>query len=239
MHPHRLPLAGRAQERGCGTPKHKRCSGAGLPVPPLSTNHPPAFQFCQVLHAGDREETARAQMGGRRKTKRRSTGWLCPRWQDRGVTSRWAPGMPGVCSLLSSSGSLQLFRGCVPKPVPLAGTTEAADGEEVWWGLAYLAVAQTWPYSLPSDRSLCCFAGARPPGCSFQHRWRRRCEWQGWETKDSFYWRLLPSKQGATQGSAAAGWVGVPWMSASAAHLSSGDFNGPSLPVCSLCHLCR
>lgn len=104
MHPHRLPQAGRAQEWGCGIPKHKRCSGAGLPVPPLSTNHPPAFQFCQVLHAGDREETARAQMGGRRKTKQRSTGWLCPRWKDRGVTFRWALGMPGICPLFSSSG---------------------------------------------------------------------------------------------------------------------------------------
>lgn len=161
-----LPQAGRAQECGCGIPKHKRCSGAGLPVPPLSTNHPPAFQFRQVLHAGDREETARAQMGGRRKTKQRSTGWLCPRWKDRGLTSRWALGMPGICPLFSSSGSLQLFRGCVPVPVPvpLAGTT----GEEAWWGLAYLAVAQTWPHSPPSDRSLCCFAGARPPGCSFR-----------------------------------------------------------------------
>lgn len=140
MHPHRLPQAGRAQERGCGIPKHKRCSGVGLPVPPLSTNHPPAFQFCQVLRAGDREETARAQMGGRRKTKRRSTGWLCPRWKDRGVTSQWARGMPGICPLFSSSGSLQPFRGCVPVPVPLAGTTEEVNGEEVWWGLAYLAV---------------------------------------------------------------------------------------------------
>lgn len=83
------------------------------------------------------------------------------------------------------------------------------------------------------------FRGCTSSWLQLPHRWRRRCEWQGWETKDSFYWRLLPSQQGATRGSAAAGWVGVPWMSASAARLSSGDFNGPSLPVCSLCHLRR
>lgn len=99
--------------------------------------------------------------------------------------------------------------------------------------------AQTWPHSLPSDRSLCCFRRCMSSWLQLSAQVGRWCEWQGWETKDSFYWRLLPSKQGATQGSAAAGWVGVPWMSASAAHLSSGDFNGASLPVCSLCHLCR
>lgn len=50
--------------------------GASLPVPQLTTKHPPAFQFCQVLIAGY-EETARDPMGGWRKT---------PSWEVPGLT---------------------------------------------------------------------------------------------------------------------------------------------------------
>lgn len=48
----------------------KGAVGVSPPVPQLTTNQPPTFWFCQVLHAGDRKwETARAQMGGGERTR--------------------------------------------------------------------------------------------------------------------------------------------------------------------------
>lgn len=44
---------------------------ASFPVPQLTIDYPPAFQFCQVLRVGDKKwETARTQVGGRKNNQR-------------------------------------------------------------------------------------------------------------------------------------------------------------------------